>query len=1009
MKPIYLLKLTVVACLLAVFTGCDTSQDDRTTFSTTEMDREKRENPVARMEAEFNMLKNPTTGLIPRGVREAEMKAAYTTPAFPMSLVEPGKTLPAITITSKGPDNYGGRTRAIGFDVRNTTASTGVIISGGVSGGIFRSTDGGGSWIRVTPAGEIHNLTTVAQDPRTGNQDTWYAGTGEQVGNSTSGGGATYLGYGILKSTDNGASWSPLASTRAGNQVIFDNDFDYIGKILVNPTNGDVLASVGEAVLRSDDGGANWSAVLGSASTFGRFGDLIYNSPSSTFYASINGADANGGIHSSADGISWTQVRTGAQLDANGVGRIVLTNLGNTPNIAAFFQLNVTFSCTNSGDSGAGLQVLVSGVWNNLTDKVGNCNTGSAPTKVLELQGGYNMCMVGKPNDANYIYFGGTEIYRYNISTEVYDFIGGSQQGANTINLHVDNHILIFDPTNDDIMWSGNDGGLRSTDVTGTIKTASGDDNGYDWSSKNNGYVTYQYYSADINPVNGSEFVAGAAQDNAFTIQPTTAAGLEVGPTVDGTSVAIISGTSFANYSILTAWQFGGLMRIDDGVQTYITPTGKDQGFLSRIYLDADNTQLLYYPTTGGNLLRTTSASGITNGTITGDASTGWEDMTGVVAGSAISTFETTRSAAGAANGSYSASDAARKLYFGTVGGKVFRLSDPAYGSASAAPVEITPGAGFVSDISVNPEDDKEVMVTYSNYSVSSVWHTTDASVASPAWTEVEGPGASAVALASVRSALMVRVGTQTIYLVGTSTGLYATDVLSGATTTWERVGSVTGTPGPNDIGYAVGSFMRLRPSDNQAVLGTHGNGLFMLGFPASALPVEFLSFNGTPTGKGNMLNWTTTEEVDNSGFDVERSDDGRRFEQVAFVPANQSRFSEHNYAYFDAPLTSEVTYYRLKQIDLDGTFGYSEIISVRNGTDLETGTSIFPNPVVNHLTVVNGEGEAIIFNAAGQQITQVTITTEKQDIDVSGLPQGTYVLRIKQLSGELIARKFVK
>jgi len=82
-----------------------------------------------------------------------------------------------------------------------------------------------------------------------------------------------------------------------------------------------------------------------------------------------------------------------------------------------------------------------------------------------------------------------------------------------------------------------------------------------------------------------------------------------------------------------------------------------------------------------------------------------------------------------------------------------------------------------------------------------------------------------------------------------------------------------------------MGSFIRLRPSENQAVLGTHGNGLFMLGFPASALPVEFLSFNGTTTSKGNMLNWATTEEVDNSGFDVERSDDGQRFEQVAFVP----------------------------------------------------------------------------------------------------------------------------
>jgi photosystem II stability/assembly factor-like uncharacterized protein len=49
-------------------------------------------------------------------------------------------------------------------------------MAGGVSGGLFRSTDGGANWTRVTPANEVHNVSSIAQDPRNGFQDTWYAG-----------------------------------------------------------------------------------------------------------------------------------------------------------------------------------------------------------------------------------------------------------------------------------------------------------------------------------------------------------------------------------------------------------------------------------------------------------------------------------------------------------------------------------------------------------------------------------------------------------------------------------------------------------------------------------------------------------------------------------------------------------------------------------------------------------------------------------------------------------------
>ncbi|NJN77002.1 MAG: hypothetical protein HC803_00630 [Saprospiraceae bacterium] len=734
-------------------------------------------------------------------------------------------------------------------------------------------------------------MTCVVQDPRSGHEDTWYAGTGEPGSSASyvqgSGNtGSSYAGHGIYKSTDNGLTWSALISTQTGLLENFDSEFDFITRIVVNPANGDVLAVNGGAILRSTNGGLTWANEVGTL-TSATYGDIIYNSGGNKFYAAIHGQDGsgNGGIWESSDGDNWTKIRTTAQLSGAGVGRIVLANAATTAGIYAFIQTGA-FSCTNSNQSAAGLWHFDgTSTWTNYSDKVGNCTSQYTPSTALptqlELQGGYNMALATKPDDANIVFIGGTEGYRFNRTNNAYEFIGGTQKGFNAVNLHVDHHIYVFEPGSNTNMWCGSDGGVRSTNVTGTITaTTNNHDNGYVWANKNNGFNGYQFYGVDIDPANGTDYIAGGHQDNAFTLHPNSSAAVaEVGPTVDGVDVGIISATDLNTHNLFLMWQNGSMIRFENGNQVTNSLNPSATGFVGHFYLDADNRQYMYYP--GSNpsneLYRTRGAGSLTSGA-TGPVTSAWENMTGVNGAitNPITAMDATRDVDPDHGGSYSSSNANRKLYFGTSGGKVFRLDDPAFTAAGTAPVDITPTGmssnGYVSDIAVNPYDDNEILVTYSNYTVASVWHTTNANTGSPTWTNVEGPGGNAVALASARSAMITKANNVNIYLVGTSTGLYATDALSGATTSWTKIGSA-------EIGQAVVVEMRLRTSDNKIAVGTHGNGGFVLNFP-QALPVELASFQGQAVDKGNLLTWRTISEIQNRGFDVERSTNGIDFQK---------------------------------------------------------------------------------------------------------------------------------
>ena len=167
-------------------------------------------------------------------------------------------------------------------------------------------------------------------------------------------------------------------------------------------------------------------------------------------------------------------------------------------------------------------------------------------------------------------------------------------------------------------------------------------------------------------------------------------------------------------------------------------------------------------------------------------------------------------------------------------------------------------------------------------------------------------------------------------------------------------------------------------------------------------LPVELVSFSGKYTEGGNHLTWQTANEVNNKGFQVERHIGGSQqatddsWETVGFVAA---KGKSATYTFTDDYRLSPVAYYRLKQLDNDGKFAYSKVISIVQSSKGK-GLSLYPNPVSSHLTIENTDlssgtyegGTFQILNLLGQQV--LTGKTAQQ-LDVSALPQGTYILKV--------------
>ncbi len=169
-------------------------------------------------------------------------------------------------------------------------------------------------------------------------------------------------------------------------------------------------------------------------------------------------------------------------------------------------------------------------------------------------------------------------------------------------------------------------------------------------------------------------------------------------------------------------------------------------------------------------------------------------------------------------------------------------------------------------------------------------------------------------------------------------------------------------------------------------------------------LPVEIFYFQALVTKKGQIeLDWQTASETNNSGFKIQRSANGTSWDDLTFIPGHGTTQEEQSYTFTDGRPLPGLNYYRLKQIDFDGNFEYSKVVTVDTGRD-ENTVSLFPNPAKNSVTLslqsdYIGEAALTLYNHLGKRVQVQSFflegSTYHSNIDLAGLPAGVYLAEI--------------
>jgi hypothetical protein len=770
---------------------------------------------------EENKYRDPAMGTIPENVRTHELAFARTLPTTITASKEGPLHQALDAFRQVGPYNIGGRTRAMAMDVKDPN----LLLAGGVSGGLWRSTNGGGSWKLVTRPDDLHSVTAIVQDVREGKTHVWYYTAGEAHGNS-----AQISGNGVWKSTDNGLTWNVLPATTS-DRVPAGHAFAYTWRIVTDPIqNRDIVlvATARGGIHRSTDGGQSWNTVFSSDSYFT---DIVVT-PDGYYYAALSAFNgfsgqtaSRYGIYRSVDGVNWVNISP-PDLPTS-TRRIVLAlvpgderlfALAETPNhgTRGVFRLRTgersewhsLWMYDYEGGDGT------SGRWE---DRSANIPLFGGRNGDFFSQTGYDLTIRVSPHDTNLVVIGGTNTYRSTNAFRSSDnlaWIGGYglpnpiDRFPRWPNHHPDQHDVIFHPTDPRRAFNANDGGLMVTDdvYADTVK----------WSDLSRGYYTTQFYAIAIKDTAGDEHVLGGMQDN----------GTWEGQTLNEDDPWIVRNGGDGGYcqyaamgtNMYVSTQQGRIRRVvldNDGNEvgrTRVDPASvspSDYIFISPFVVDHNDERIMYHAA-GTMLWRNNDLTSIPMGS---DDSTdvNWDSLPQTRAGNSnITAVACSR-------------QPAHVVYYGTQGGKIYRLDSANVGMPT--PKDISKGltSGYINNITVDPRNADHVLTTFSNYGVISIYESFDGGTS---WSAISGNleqrrDGSGYGPAVNWVDILPYNDTTDILVAATSTGMYFTPQRNGMSTVWTALAS-------DVIGNVPVDMVIARHSDKNIFVGTHGRGVFI-------------------------------------------------------------------------------------------------------------------------------------------------------------------------------------
>jgi PKD repeat protein len=454
--------------MAAVFNiGCKTNQNSTIP---------KHDGAYEAMMRDIKMMKDPALGYVP----SQRLLAAKD---YKDQLMQQSNApISGVSWKELGPNNLGGRTRALLVDPNDVTGNT--VWAGSVGGGLWKTTNINTASPNWAPVNDLANnlaVTSIAYDPS--NTQIMYFGTGEGYFN------IDYIqGLGVWKTTNGGASWTQLAITNN------NAGFYFCQKLAVNST-GVLFVATRSGLQRSADGGTTFTKVLGT-------GLGITGAVSNTCYDVDIAANGNifstlaGSVHKSTNaGVTFTAAQT-LGITANRV------ELACAPSDA-----NYVFALVENGNAVNGILRSIDGgtTWVARTEPA-DADPGCPATDFSNGQAWYNLTIAVDPLNRDRLFVGGLDIFASSDGAGTWSEVAHWYGGFGLQYAHADQHNIVFQNGSSSVAYFTNDGGIfRSTNANIAVPTLT---------EKTLNYRTAQFYACAMHPTALTPYYLAGAQDN---------------------------------------------------------------------------------------------------------------------------------------------------------------------------------------------------------------------------------------------------------------------------------------------------------------------------------------------------------------------------------------------------------------------------------------------------------------------------------------------------------------